>query len=242
MKKIEINMNGIGENYRLDIDRIAFFGRTYAEYMDMFGLGESLLRYSRILDCPAGASSFAAEAHRKGIAVTACDVLYNMPVDRLLEKGRKDIRHVFEKFDEVSHLYTWEYYKNKGKVMALRNKALEIFSGDFANGFEKGRYKYAELPHLPFSDNSFPLVLSGNFLFLYSDRLDLNFHKSCIKELLRVCSGEIRIFPLIGLDFKPCAHIDSMLSHLSHECTKAEIVTVPFEFQRGANLMMRLTC
>ena len=47
----------------LNIDRIAFFGRTYAEYMDMFGLGESLLRNGRILDCPAGASSFVAEAN-----------------------------------------------------------------------------------------------------------------------------------------------------------------------------------
>jgi hypothetical protein len=50
----------------LDIDRIAFFGRTYAEYMDMFGLDESLLRQCQILDCPADASSFAAEAHKKG--------------------------------------------------------------------------------------------------------------------------------------------------------------------------------
>lgn len=42
----------------LDIDRIAFFGRTYAEYLSMFGLNEQLLRQGAILDCPAGASSF----------------------------------------------------------------------------------------------------------------------------------------------------------------------------------------
>jgi len=62
---------------QLDIDRIAFFGRTYTEYRVMFGLNKQLLRQGRILDCPAGASSFAAEAHLKGIDVTACDITYN---------------------------------------------------------------------------------------------------------------------------------------------------------------------
>ena len=59
----------------LDIDRIAFFGRTYSEYLSMFGLNEQLLRQGAILDCPAGASSFAAEAHQLGLDVTACDIM-----------------------------------------------------------------------------------------------------------------------------------------------------------------------
>ncbi|MFZ6006498.1 MAG: class I SAM-dependent methyltransferase [Nitrospirota bacterium] len=224
----------------LDIDRIAFFGRTYAEYMDMFGLDESLLRQGQILDCPAGASSFAAEAHQKGFNVTACDILYDLTADKLLEKGKKDIRHVFEKFDEVNHLYVWKYYKDKDEVMTLRNKALEIFADDFNSGFKKGRYKHSELPHLPFSDKRFSLVLSGNFLFLYGDRLDSDFHVACIKELIRVCSGEVRIFPLIGLDFKPYPYLDDILSSLDSNRIKVEIMEVPFEFQKGANKMIKL--
>ena len=225
----------------LDIDRIAFLGRTYAEYMDMFGLDESLLGNDRILDCPAGASSFAAEAHQRGIDVTACDILYNLPVNKLLEKGKKDIQHVFEKFDEVNHLYVWKYYKDKNEVMALRNKTLEIFAGDFMNGLKEKRYIQAELPHLPFLDKSFSLVLLSNFLFLYGDRLDLDFHLACIKELTRVCSGEVRIFPLIGLDFKTYPHLDNILSSLDSDGIKVEIVKVPFEFQNGANKMLKLS-
>ncbi len=59
----------------LDIDHIAFFGRTYAEYMSMFGLKEQLLSQGAILDCPAGASSFTAEAHQLSLDVTACESL-----------------------------------------------------------------------------------------------------------------------------------------------------------------------
>lgn len=224
----------------LDIDRIVFFGRTYSEYLSMFGLNEQLLRQGAILDCPAGASSFAAEAHQLGLDVTACDIMYNRSDDELIEKCKKDIQHVFEKFDEASHLYVWKYYKNKDEVIALRNKALKLFAEDFPAGFNKKRYIPAELPNLPFSDKSFSLVLSGNFLFLYGDRIDLEFHKACIKELIRVCSGEVRIFPLVGLDAKPYPHLKDILSFLDSEGIKAEIVKVPFEFQKGANQMIKL--
>ncbi|MBI1810537.1 MAG: class I SAM-dependent methyltransferase [Nitrospirae bacterium] len=228
------------ERDQLDIDRIAFFGRTYAEYMDMFGLDESLLRNGRILDCPAGASSFAAEAHKLGINVTACDILYDLTSGELMEKGKNDLQHVFEKFAEVSHLYTWKYYKNKDEVMALRSRALEIFANDFPVGSKEGQYVQAEMPHLLFSDKTFSLVLSSNFLFLYGDRLDFDFHIACLKELVRVASGEVRIFPLAGLDAKPYPYLNDVLGFLHSERIGFEIKKAPFEFQRGGNLMLKL--
>ncbi len=225
----------------LNIDRIAFFGRTYAEYLSMFDLNEQLLKQGSILDCPAGASSFAAEAHQKGFNVTARDILYNRRTEELIEKCKKDIQHVFEKFDEAEHLYVWDYYRNKDEVIALRRKALKLFAEDFSAGFNDKRYVDAELPHLPFADKSFSLVLSGNFLFLYGDRLDLEFHKACIKELIRVCSGEVRIFPLVGLDAKSYPYLNDILSFLDSGGIKVEIVKVPFEFQKGANQMMKIS-
>jgi len=224
----------------LDIDRIAFIGRTYDEYMKIFDLDESILLRGRILDCPAGASSFAAEANKKGFDVTASDIFYTVAAEILMEKGKKDIQHVFEKFDEVSHLYVWKYYKNKKEVVLLRRKALEFFTADFPAGRTKGRYVQAELPRLPFADGEFMLVLSGHFLFLYNDRLDLNFHKACLKEFVRVCSGEVRIFPLSGLNTKLYPYMDDVFSYLRHEGVTAEIVNVPFEFQKGANQMLKL--
>ncbi|MFZ3091105.1 MAG: class I SAM-dependent methyltransferase [Nitrospirota bacterium] len=231
----------MGKSNSLSIDRIVFFGRTYAEYLSMFGLDESVLRQGRVLDCPAGASSFAAEAHQLGFDVTACDILYNYSVNELIEKCKRDIQHVSEKFDEAEHLYVWKYYKSKDEVIALRRKALELFAEDFPAGFKEKRYVDAELPHLPFPDKRFSLVLSGNFLFLYGDRMDFEFHKACIKELIRVCSGEVRIFPLVGLDAKPYPYLKDILAFLDSNNIKAEIVKVPFEFQKGANQMMKIS-
>ncbi len=231
---------GILRTNQLDIGHIVFFGRTYAEYLSMFGLNEQLLRQGAILDCPAGASSFAAEAHQLGLNVTACDIMYNHNADELIDKCKRDIQHVFERFDEAEHLYVWDYYKNKDEVIALRNKALKLFAEDFPAGLKEKRYVEAELPHLPFPDKSFSLVLSGNFLFLYGDRLDLEFHKACIKELIRVCSGEVRMFPLVGLDAKPYPYLDEILSFLDSDGIKVEIIEVPFEFQKGANQMLKL--
>lgn len=224
----------------LDIDRIAFFGRTYDEYLRIFDLREDLLSEVDVLDCPAGASSFTAESQRKGFSVTACDVLYNLSTEDLVRKGREDICHVFERFDEVSDLYVWKYYKNKEEVIGLRTKALALFAEDLTEGLKKGTYVQSRLPRLPFPDRRFDLVLSGHFLFLYGDRLDIDFHISCIRELLRVCSDEVRIFPLTGLDARPYPHLYEILCRFRSEGVDASVAKVPFEFQRGANMMMKL--
>jgi hypothetical protein len=225
---------------RLDIDHVAFIGRTYGEYMRMFDLNESLLKAGPVLDCPAGPSSFTGEADCLGINSTACDILYDFPLINLIERGEKDIRYVFDKFAEVPHLYSWKYYKNKNQVISLRKRALELFSNDFSPGIAKGRYVQAELPSLPFTDSKFSLVLSSHFLFLYGDRFSVDFHKACLKELMRVSSKEVRIFPLSGLDAKPYPYMNDIISFLTSEDIKLEIVEVPFEFQRGSGHMMKL--
>lgn len=209
--------------------------------MRMFDLDESLLRVGPVLDCPAGPSSFTAEADRLGINAAACDILYDFSLGELMEKGREDIRHVFDRFDEVSHLYSWKYYKNKNEVISLRKRALELFSNDFSTGIARGRYVQAGLPSLPFADRTFSLVLSSHFLFLYGDRLSFDFHKACLKELMRVSSKEVRIFPLFGLDAKPYPYLKDILLFLSSEGIKVEMVKVPFEFQQGSDHMMTLS-
>lgn len=224
----------------LDIDRIAFIGRTYFEYMRMFDLDESVLRKGSVLDCAAGPSSFAAEALRAGFDVTACDLLYDIPVNDLVVKGTEDIEHVFDKLDEVRHLYTWKYYKDKEEIVAFRHKSLNLFSQDFSLGLSEGRYVHAELPRLPFPDKSFSLVLCSHFLFLYGDRLSFDFHTSCLKELARVSSEEVRIFPLQGLDAKPYPRMKELMVFLEAEGITAEINEVPFEFQKGSNKIMIL--
>jgi hypothetical protein len=225
----------------LDIDRIAFIGRTYDEYIHIFDLDRPKMARGRVLDCPAGASSFTAEAYLKGTDTTACDIMYNLDANELFIKGEKDIDHVFEKFDEVSHLYTWSCYRNKEDVISRRKMALERFTHDFQDGRAAGRYVHAELPVLPFPDRHFSLVLSSHFLFLYSDRLDLDFHIKCLKELVRVCAGSVRVFPLSGLDAKPYALMNDVLTSMESSGTNVEITNTSFEFQTGSSRMMILS-
>ncbi len=223
---------------KVNIDRIAFIGRTYAEYMRLFDLDETTLRQGSILDCPAGAASFTAEASKSGIDATACDILYGSELENLIEKGRKDIEHIYDKVKEVPRMFTWNYYKDIDNLISQREKALEIFATDFKRGSDEGRYKYGKLPELPYPDKHFSLVLSSHFLFLYGDWLDLGFHIECLKELARVCCGEFRIYPLTGLDAKPYPYLDEVLSILNENGMKVEIVQIPFEFQKGSNRMM----
>jgi hypothetical protein len=224
----------------LQLDRVVFIGRTYFEYLRMFDLDESVLRNGRVLDCAAGPSSFTAEARNKGFNVIACDMLYGNPIETLADKGGKDIEHTFQKVDDVPHLYVWKYYKDRQEIIGLRHKALGKFEQDYSDGFRQRRYIRAELPRLPFPDKAFSLVLSSHFLFLYGDRLDMDFHVESLKEMTRVSSGEVRVYPLQGLDAKPYPHLDDALSRLRAEGIRAEIVPTPFEFQRGATRILKL--
>lgn len=225
----------------LDIDRVAFVGRTFDEYKHLFDLNENMLKQGRILDCPSGPSSFAAEAAGRGLDVTACDSAYDRTVDELAAKGMEDIDHVFDRFDEVQHLYVWKYYRDKDDVLSHRKTALNAFIRDFPSGCREGRYRHGELPRLPFPDNYFSLVLSSHFLFLYGDRLGYDFHIECLKELVRVSSGEIRVYPLTGLDAGTYPHLNTIMTFLSQNEINADVVKIPFAFQRGSNRMMRIT-
>jgi len=86
---------------------------------------------------------------------------------------------------------------------------MKLFIADFEEGKAQKRYLAAELPHLPFENNTFDLCLCAHFLFLYSVHLSLGFHIEAITEMLRV-SNEVRIFPLLALDGNKSAYITSL--------------------------------
>ncbi len=224
----------------IELDRIVFIGRTFGEYLAMFDLDESGLGKGPVLDCAAGPSSFTAEALARGYDAVACDILYDLPAEALADEGRRDVEEVFQKVDGVPRLYVWTYYTDRDHVTALRHESLKRFAADYPRGRGEGRYVHAALPRLPFADRMFSLVLSSHFLFLYGDRLDLGFHVASLKEMVRVASGEVRVFPLQGLDAKPYPHMDGLIVRLNAEGIETEIVEVPFEFQRGSNKLMKL--
>jgi hypothetical protein len=115
---------------------------------------------------------------------------------------------------------------------------MEAFLGDYDLGKLQGRYVDAELPSIAFPDKSFGVALCSHFLFLYTEHLSEAFHRSAILELCRV-AREVRIFPLLALDGRTSRYVASIVNDLS-DSYEVVLQTVPYEFQRGGNQMMRV--
>ncbi|MFN8373918.1 MAG: methyltransferase domain-containing protein [Anaerolineae bacterium] len=220
----------------LKLDRIAFYGRTLAEYVRMYDLDLLALRGKKVLDCPGGAASFTAEALEHGIETFACDIIYGGDMEAVLAQGEADIAHTVERVEEVAHLFVWDFYRDANGLRASRTNALR----GFGRHYPHPRYINAMLPTLPFGDQAFDLVLSGHLLFTYSDRLDYAFHLQALREMYRVCADEVRVYPIQGLDAKPYPQLPQLIADLQTVGINAEIAPVPFEFQRGSNEMLRL--
>jgi ubiquinone/menaquinone biosynthesis C-methylase UbiE len=114
------------------------------------------------------------------------------------------------------------------------------FLMDYEEGKEEGRYLDEALPSLSFPDNHFDLALSSHFLFLYSEHLDESFHFKAIEEMLRVAK-EVRIFPLVMLDNERSPYVDTVIQLLQEKGYSSEIVKTAYEFQKGANEMLKIT-
>jgi len=191
----------------LDFTQVAFYGRGFPEYLSMFNMTADYLQGKRICDCPGGPATFSLRCEERGIEVSACDPLY----DQTPEQLRKQIQAAAEAIIEKERKGSRFLYPDRIST-SDRLTEMEAFLKDFETPPTKSkRYFAAKLPHLPFLDASFDLVLSGNLLFLYSDPesggtmlnspFDLDFHIAAVRELARVCApgGEIRIYPLIGV-------------------------------------------
>jgi len=204
----------------------------------MFDLSEEDLG-KRILGCGDGPASFNAELTKRGGAAVSIDPLYNFSVAAIS-------RRIDETFDEVMretrknrNEFVWEHIGSVEELGAVRMKAMRDFLSDYPQGTVEGRYIAASAPNLDLPADSFGLALCSHFLFLYSDHLDLRFHIETITELCRIC-GETRVFPLLQLGALPSPHVAPVIEHFRSEGYEVTQVRVPYEFQRGANQMLRI--
>ncbi len=191
------------EDFKLP--RIVFFGRTFAEYEQMFSFSVDELGGKRILDCPSGPDSFVAESFQRGLDVIGCDPVYeNQSAAQLYERAKSDITFCLaqarERMDQFP-TFTDEIYQ---QFCQAKYDAMEKFAADYAQ--RPQAYQVASLPHLPFPDHSFDWALSAHFLLAYSSietggilansPFDLQFHYQAIKELLRVAREQVRLYPI----------------------------------------------
>lgn len=218
---------------QLNLDRVVFYGRSLAEYEKFFNLDLGAFKGRSVLDCPSGAASFAVEAAPLGIHVTAVDPFFDQSVAKLKAIGEADIEHVMDEVQKVWHLYSSGFFASIEQVRSTRLRSLSLFSQDFASGKAAGRYVPALLPHLPFPDGRFDLVLSGHFLFIYDDRFSYDFHLAAVRELARVSSGQVRIFPPRSMNREPYPQLDQLRRDLERHGITSEVHPSNYEFVKG---------
>jgi len=212
-----------------------FTGRTWREYLHMFNLNLEELEGKSILDCAAGASSFTPIMHKLGFDVKAVDILYSESPRKLYKMCEEHLKILKEALEKKSS-YIWKFYKNPDEMFRERLEACKIFISDYRIGRGE-RYVRADLRRLPFPNNSFDFVLCSHLLYIYDHRLDWKFHYDSIREMLRVCKGEVRIYPLVKEDGEKSIYLERTFNSLP-ESVNAKIEEVDYIFRPSANEML----
>lgn len=220
------------------LDQVVPWGRSFDEYIQMFDLNDDDLKRT-IFGCADGPAAFNAELTKRGGNVISCDPLYAFSVGEIEVRIEECFETVLEQTRQNLDGFVWSRDIPNVEILGnVRRKAMRAFLDDYAQGKSEGRYITAELPEMPFADNTFDLALCSHFLFLYGS-LGLDFHVRSLRELCRV-AREVRVFPLLQLDRQLSPYLPSVVEELSSVGHWLEIVTVSYEFQRGGNEMLRI--
>jgi len=223
---------------RFELSKVLPWGRSFDEYVRMFNLKDEDLNRT-ILGCADGPAGFNAEMYRRGRRVISCDPIYRFTRRQLNAQIERASVKIIEQARKNMGNFVWSSIGSINELREIRHSAMRKFLDDFEEGKQQRRYIVAELPVLPFDDGAFDIVLCSHFLFLYSDRLSLEFHRQSIVQLCRV-ADDVRIFPLIDLDLRPSPYVQPIASDLEKEGFTVSIERVNYEFQRGGNKMLRI--
>ena len=214
------------------------WGRSFDEYLRMFHLTtEDLLR--KILGCADGPASFNAGMYRRGHRVVSCDPLYQFTSAQIKRRIDATYTDVIGQTRQNQDKFVWDHISSVDEFGRLRLEAMCDFLGDYELGREDGRYLPAQLPDLPFASMTFDIALCSHFLFFYSDSLSFDFHQQAVDELCRV-AREVRIFPILTYNAEACPFIAPITEHLKKAGRSVSLEKVPYEFQQGGNMMLKV--
>jgi hypothetical protein len=204
----------------------------------MFALTDADL-HRRILGCGDGPASFNAVLTARGGRVVSVDPLYQYSRDEIRQRIDETFDVVMEQARKNTHEFVWTTIASVDQLGELRMAAMESFLSDYRLGLAQKRYVTGELPHLRFADREFDLAVCSHLLFLYSEQLSEDFHVASLEELCRV-AGEARVFPLLELGARTSRHVDAVRARLTAAGYSVTVETVPYEFQRGGDQMIRI--
>ena len=221
------------------LDGVVPWGRSFDEYRRLFALTPEDLALS-ILGCADGPASFNAELTRRGGRVTSFDPIYRLERAQIEQRIAVTADQILEQTRRNAADFVWTGdIRSVEELGQTRMAAMRQFLDDYDEGRADHRYIDAELPRLPFPDAAFDLALCSHFLFLYTVQLGEDFHHAALAELRRVAS-EVRVFPLVALAGGQSPLVAPCVEALQARGHNVSIETVAYEFQRGANQMLRV--
>jgi hypothetical protein len=223
----------------MELQEVVPWGRNLTEYQQMFALSASDYE-CRILGCGDGPASFNAEMRQLGHRVVSIDPIYQFSGAQIRQRVEATYDAIISQVKAKPDAYIWKTFDHPDDLGRSRLAAMERFLADYAQGIAEQRYRAASTPELPWLDRPFDLCLCSHFLFLYSDQLSREFHQASIQSLLNVAL-EVRIFPLLTLSGDRSPYLDTVIATVTQNGYQADIIPVDYEFQKGANQMLRIT-
>lgn len=139
---------------------VCVYGRTLAQYEQIFDFQATDWQGDRILDCSGGPASFVSEANALGIAAIGVDPAYDPDLEVVRQRIEADIDTVVQLFPIIS-AQLGDAAPDPALVEGSARQAAAGFLADFEAN--RDRYIQAALPVLPFDDRQFDRVLCGNF-------------------------------------------------------------------------------
>jgi hypothetical protein len=171
--------------------------------------------------------------------VVSVDPLYQFPAAEIRRRVEEVCPKMLEQLEAHMSTYNFATITSPEHLGRIRMGALEEFLRDYEYGRAEGRYLPEALPRLPFADNAFDLALCSHVLFTYSEQLSCDFHCEAALEMCRV-AREVRIFPLLAMSSERSPHLPAVCAALEAHGYRCRSEVVDFEFQRGANEMLRI--
>ncbi len=227
-------------NQNVHFERVAFYGRRWADYMGFLHLDEAMLAGKRVLDVAAGTSSFAVEAAERGVEVSAIDPLYALEPDAARVRAEEDFAMVMQAIVDKPDYLANTTYATLEDLKAARWAAAERFLIDYREQWGEARYRPLSLPELPFADGEFDYAFCGHFLFLFADRLEHDFHRDALLELSRVAK-EVRVYPLFDTTGTTYPRLDKLRGELEARGRRTEKVPVNYSVISGECALLRIT-
>ncbi|MFE9601374.1 hypothetical protein [Streptomyces hokutonensis] len=215
--------------------------RPFADYVAQFALSDPMLRGGRVLDCPGGASDFAAAVRNMGGHATSIDPCYGVGTARLTQRITADLTRVLVWTAAQTDRFPIDEHRVWCHAPAWR-AAADAFLADFRRDRDENtrHYQPGALPRLPFPDDSFTLAVSGFLLFTYPRQFDVDFHLRALRELLRV-AAEVRVHPLNGSAGNPYPMLETVLGRLAADGIRVDLISVPGQSDTRDTQTLRLT-